>query len=164
MEELLRILEKNARMPIEDIAAMLDKTPEEIAAMMDEAAAKGYIRGYETLVDWEQAGVNLVEAVIELRVTPHKARGFDDIGMTIAQFDEVDTVLLMSGSYDLQVIIKGRSFQEIAIFVAKRLSPAGRRALHPRPALCCAPTSAAAACTWPKNPMKESVPSCDELR
>ena len=50
MEELLRILEKNARMPIEDIAAMLDKTPEEIAAMMDEAAAKGYIRGYETLV------------------------------------------------------------------------------------------------------------------
>ena len=123
MEELLRILEKNARMPIEDIAAMLDKTPEEIAAMMDEAAAKGYIRGYETLVDWEQAGVNLVEAVIELRVTPHKARGFDDIGMTIAQFDEVDTVLLMSGSYDLQVIIKGRSFQEIAIFVAKRLSP-----------------------------------------
>ena len=117
MEELLRILEKNARMPIEDIAAMLDKTPEEIAAMMDEAAAKGYIRGYETLVDWEQAGVNLVEAVIELRVTPHKARGFDDIGMTIAQFDEVDTVLLMSGSYDLQVIIKGHSF------VAKRLSP-----------------------------------------
>ena len=51
MEELLRILEKNARMPIEDIAAMLDKTPEEVAAMMDEAAAKGYIRGYETLVD-----------------------------------------------------------------------------------------------------------------
>ena len=75
MEELLRILEKNARMPIEDIAAMLDKTPEEIAAMMDEAAAKGYIRGYETLVDWEQAGVNPVEAVIEPRVTPHKARG-----------------------------------------------------------------------------------------
>ena len=135
MEELLRILEKNARMPIEDIAAMLDKTPEEIAAMMDEAAAKGYIRGYETLVDWEQAGVNLVEAVIELRVTPHKARGFDDIGMTIAQFDEVDTVLLMSGSYDLQVIIKGRSFQEIAIFVAKRLS------LH-RDQLCAAPLQA----------------------
>jgi len=119
MEELLRILEKNARMPIEDIAAMLDKTPTEVAAMMDEATEKGYIRGYETLIDWEQAGVNL----IELRVTPHKARGFDDIGMTIAQFDEVDTVLLMSGSYDLQVIIKGRSFQEIAIFVAKRLSP-----------------------------------------
>ena len=79
--------------------------------------------GYEALVDWERAGVNLVEAVIELRVTPHKSRGFDDIGTIIAGFDEVDTVLLMSGSYDLQVIIKGRSFQEIALFVAKRLSP-----------------------------------------
>ena len=123
MEELLHILEKNARMPIEDIAAMMDKTPQEVAAMMDEAAAKGYIRGYEALVDWERAGVSLVEAVIELRVTPHKSRGFDDIGTVIAGFEEVDTVLLMSGSYDLQVIIKGRSFQEIAIFVAKRLSP-----------------------------------------
>ena len=104
-----------------------------------------------------------MEAVIELRVTPHKARGFDDIGMTIAQFDEVDTVLLMSGSYDLQVIIKGRSFQEIAIFVAKR-SPRWTMCSPPPPALCCAPTSAAAGCIWPKNPMKESVPSCDELR
>ena len=65
----------------------------------------------------------MVEAVIELRVTPHKSCGFDDIGATIAAFDEVDTVLLMSGGYDLQVIIKGRSFQEIALFVAKRLSP-----------------------------------------
>ena len=87
MEELLRLLEKNARMPIEDIAAMLDKTPQEVAAMMDEAAAKGYIRGYEALVDWERAGVNVVEAVIELRVTQHKSCGFDDIDATIAAFD-----------------------------------------------------------------------------
>ena len=72
MEELLRILEKNARMPIEDIAAMLDKTPEEIAAMMDEAAAKGYIRGYETLVDWEQAGV--IAEIIYFKVCFRKLR------------------------------------------------------------------------------------------
>ena len=123
MEQLLKLLEDNARLPIEDIATMLNKSPAEVAAMIDLARAQGIIKGYKTLVDWEKAGVNRVEAVIELRVTPHKARGFDDIGMTIAQFDEVDTVLLMSGSYDLQVIIKGRSFQEIAIFVAKRLSP-----------------------------------------
>ncbi len=123
MEELLRILEKNARLPIEDIAAMLDKTPTEVAAMMDEAATQGYIRGYEALIDWEAAGVNLVEAVIELHVSPRKSRGFDEIASTIASFDEVDSVLLMSGSYDLQVVIKGRSFQEIALFVAKRLSP-----------------------------------------
>ena len=123
MEQLLRILEKNARLTIEDIAAMLDITPAEVARQMDEAAAKGYIRGYEAMIDWEQAGINVVEAVIELHVSPRKSRGFDEIANVIAGFEEVDTVLLMSGGYDLQVIIKGRSFQEIALFVAKRLSP-----------------------------------------
>ncbi len=123
MEELLRILEKNGRLPIEDIAAMLDKTPTEVATMLDEALEKGYIHGFEALIDWEQAGVNLVEAVIELHVSPRKSRGFDEIASVIASFDEVDSVKLMSGSYDLQVVIKGHSFQEIALFVAKRLSP-----------------------------------------
>ena len=123
MEELLRILEKNGRLPIEDIAAMLDKTPTEVAAMLDEALEKGYIHGFEALIDWEQAGVNLVEAVIELHVSPRKSRGVDEIASVIASFDEVDSVKLMSGSYDLQVVIKGHSFQEIALFVAKRLSP-----------------------------------------
>ena len=123
MEELLRILEKNGRLPIEDIAAMLDKTPTEVAAMLDEALEKGYIHGFEALIDWEQAGVNLVEAVIELHVSPRKSRGFDEIASVIASFDEVDSVKLISGSYDLQVVIKGHSFQEIALFVAKRLSP-----------------------------------------
>ena len=123
MEQLLRILEKNARLPIEDIAAMLDITPAEVARQMDEAAAKCYIRGYEAMIDWEQAGINVVEAVIELHVSPRKSRGFDEIANVIAGFEEVDTVLLMSGGYDLQVVIKGRSFQEIALFVAKRLSP-----------------------------------------
>ncbi|MGN0975911.1 MAG: Lrp/AsnC family transcriptional regulator [Gemmiger sp.] len=123
MEELLRILEKNARLPLEDIAAMLDWPVEEVAAMMDEAVDKGYIRGFEALVDWEKAGVDLVEAVIELHVSPKKSRGFEEIASVIASFDEVDSVLLMSGSYDLQVTIKGRNFQEIAMFVAKRLSP-----------------------------------------
>ncbi len=123
MEELLHILEKNARLPLEDIAAMMNRPAAEVAAMLDAAAAKGYIRGYEALVDWEKAGVNQVEAIIELHVSPKKSRGFDEIASVIASFDEVDSVMLMSGGYDLQVIIKGRSFQEIALFVAKRLSP-----------------------------------------
>lgn len=123
MEELLRLLEKNARMPIEDIAAMLDKTPQEVAAMMDEAAEKGFVRGYEALVDWEKAGVNLVEAVIELHVSPRKSRGFDEIASVIASFDEVDSVMLMSGGYDLGLVMTGDSFQQIAMFVALRLSP-----------------------------------------
>jgi len=80
-------------------------------------------KGYKTLVDWEKAGVNRVEAVIELNVSPKKSRGFDEIAATIAAFDEVESVLLMSGGYDLQLVIKGQTFQEIALFVAKRLSP-----------------------------------------
>ena len=98
MEELLHILEKNARLPVEDIAAMMGKTPAQVATMMDEAVAKGYIRGFEAMIDWEQAGINVVEAVIELHVSPRKSRGFDEIASVIASFDEVDSVLLMSGS------------------------------------------------------------------
>ena len=77
MEELLHILEKNARLPVEDIAAMMGKTPAQVATMMDEAVAKGYIRGFGAMIDWEQAGINVVEAVIELHVSPRKSRGFD---------------------------------------------------------------------------------------
>jgi DNA-binding Lrp family transcriptional regulator len=123
MEQLLKILEDNARLPLEDIAAMLDKSTAEVSAMMDLARAQGLIKGYKTLVDWEKAGINRVEAVIELHVSPKKSRGFDEIATTIASFEEVESVLLMSGGYDLQLTIKGKTFQEIALFVAKRLSP-----------------------------------------
>ena len=88
MEQLLKILENNARLPVEDIATMLNKSPAEVAAMMDLARAQGIIKGYKTLVDWEKAKVNRVEAVIELNVSPKKSRGFDEIAATIASFDE----------------------------------------------------------------------------
>lgn len=123
MERLLKLLEQNGRLSVEDLAAMLDRTPAEVARQMDEAQRLGYIRGWRALVDWEKTGANHVEAVIELRVSPKKNRGFDEIASTIAAFDEVKTLLLMSGGYDLQLIITGKSFQEIALFVAKRLSP-----------------------------------------
>ena len=123
MQELLQILDKNARLPLEDIAAMMDVSAAQAAAMLDEANEKGYIHGYQALVDWEKAGVNQVEAMIELHVSPRKDRGFEEIAAAIAAFEEVDAVMLMSGGYDLLVSIKGKSFQEIALFVAKRLSP-----------------------------------------
>ena len=123
MQELLQILEKNARLSLEDIAAMMDVSAAQAAAMLDEANEKGYIHGYQALVEWEKAGVNQVEAMIELHVSPRKDRGFEEIAAAIAAFEEVDAVMLMSGGYDLLVSIKGKSFQEIALFVAKRLSP-----------------------------------------
>ena len=123
MEQLLKILENNARLPVEDIAAMMDKSAAEVAAMIDLARAQGLIKGFKTLVDWEKADVNRVEAVIEMNVSPKKSRGFEEIAATIASFEEVESVMLMSGGFDLQLIIKGQTFQEIALFVAKRLAP-----------------------------------------
>ncbi len=123
MEEFLRLIEHNPMMPLEDMAVLLGRTPEETAALFDEATARGYIRGYAAYVDWDEAGISRVEAFIELHVSPRKSCGFDEIAGNIAAFDEVDSVLLMSGSYDLLVMITGKSFQEIALFVAKRLSP-----------------------------------------
>lgn len=146
MEELLHILEKNARLPVEDIAAMMGKTPAQVATMMDEAVAKGYIRGFEAMIDWEQAGINVVEAVIELHVSPRKSRGFDEIASVIASFDEVDSVLLMSGSYDLQVIIKATASRKLPCLWQSAFL---RWTMYfPRqPALCYARISAAASCT-----------------
>ena len=123
VSEQVSALHSAASAALPDIYAVLDSTPAEVAAMIDLARAQGIIKGYKTLVDWEKAGVNRVEAVIELNVSPKKSRGFDEIAATIAAFDEVESVLLMSGGYDLQLVIKGQTFQEIALFVAKRLSP-----------------------------------------
>ena len=163
MEQLLRLLENNARLPLEDIAVMLDKPVAEVAAMMDEAAAKGYIKGYKTLVDWEKAGVDMVEAVIELHVSPKKSRGFDEIATTIASFDEVESVLLMSGGYDLQLIIKGKTFQGWPSLWPSACPP-WTTCCPPPPTLCCASTSGRAGCTSWTRSTKESVRYCDGLR
>ena len=122
MEQMLKLLEENGRLSAEELAVLLGITTEEVARRMDEYRSEGLVRGYKALVDWEKAGFNHVQAIIELRVTPKKSRGFDEIATTIARFDEVAGVFLMSGGYDLQVVIRGKSFQEIALFVAKRLS------------------------------------------
>ena len=123
MERILKILEDNARLPLEDIAAMADKTPQEVAAAIDEYAKAGVIKGYKTLIDWDKTDETRVRAIIELKVSPKKDRGFDEIASTIALFPEVDSVMLMSGGYDLSLMMSGKSFQDIALFVAKRLSP-----------------------------------------
>ena len=127
MEQLLKILEDNARLSVEDIATMLNKSPAEVAAMIDLARAQGIIKGYKTLVDWEKAGVNRVEAVIELNVSPKKSRGFDEIAATIAAFDEVESVLLMSGPAAGH---QGPDVPGDRPVCGKAAEPAGRCAVH----------------------------------
>ena len=163
MQELLRILEKNARLSLEDIAAMMDLPADRVAAMMDEANEKGYIHGYQALVDWDKAGINQVEAMIELHVSPRKDRGFEEIAAAIASFEEVDGVMLMSGSYDLLVSIRARASRRLPCLWQSGC-PRWTTCFPPPPALCCAPTSAAGSCSRTKRSTKESVPCCDGLQ
>ena len=123
MERILRILEENARISLEDLAAMVGKTTQEVARQIDLWQEQHVINGYKALIDWDKVDTQRVQAIIELRVSPKRDCGFDEIAATIARFDEVDSVLLMSGGYDLSLVLSGRSFQDIALFVAKRLSP-----------------------------------------
>ena len=123
MEQLLKILEDNARLPIEDIATMLNKSPAEVAAMIDLARAQGIIKGYKALIDWDKTDRNLVSARIEIKVIPKGSMGFEEIAYTISQFREVETCYLMSGGYDLALTISGKTFKDIALFVAHRLAP-----------------------------------------
>jgi len=126
---LLEIIENNARLSIEELAAMTGQTVPEAARELDGYKQNGIIRGTRTLIDWEQVGRpeagcrQDVQAIIEVRVSPKRGRGFDEVAQAIAQLDEVQCVLLMSGGYDLAVTVAGASFQAVALFVAQRLSP-----------------------------------------
>ncbi len=123
MHDVLNIIEKNARLSIEDIAIMTKRTPQQVAQIIDDAEKDKIINGYRTLIDWEKTDAGNIQAIIELKVTPRRDCGFDEIATQIAEFEEVDRVLLMSGGYDLSILVTGKCFQDVAMFVAKRLSP-----------------------------------------
>lgn len=122
MDRLLTLLDENARLTPAQLAAMLNKTEEEVSEAISEYEKAGVIRGYKALINWEKVDENKASALIELRVSPKRDRGFDEIAGRIMQFEEVESVYLMSGGYDLAVKVHGRSMQEIAMFVMRRLS------------------------------------------
>ncbi len=119
---VLKILANNARCSIEDIATMTGLSINEVTADIKELEAAGLIRGYKAVIDWEKLDNAYVSALIELKVIPQDEFGFEKIAETIMKYKEVETVYLMSGSYDLCVIVKGKTFQEVAMFVAKELA------------------------------------------
>ena len=121
--KLLRLLEKNARLSLEQLAVMTGMAPEEVAAEIDRYEREGIIRSYSAIIDWEKTERNYVSALIELKVTPKRDYGFEEIAKTVMAFPEVETVYLMSGGYDLALTVSGESFKDIALFVAHRLSP-----------------------------------------
>ena len=123
MNKLLSILEKNARLTNAQLAAMLGQTEAEVARAIEQLERDGILRGYKALIDWEKTDRDLCTARIELKVTPKSGMGFDELANRIAQFDEVETVYLMSGGYDLALTVHGKTFKDVSLFVSHRLAP-----------------------------------------
>ena len=123
MAKLLRLLEQDCTLTHEQLASMTDMTVADVKAAIQRYEADKTILGYQAIVDWDRTDREAVTALIEVKVTPQRGDGFDRVAERIYQYDEVESVYLMSGGYDLQLVIKGQTFQEIALFVAKRLSP-----------------------------------------
>lgn len=119
---ILEILENNSRISVEDLAAMLGKTPEDIMEAMAEMEEETIICGYSTLINWDKTDREYVTAMIEVKVTPQRDRGFDKIAERIYGFDEVKSVYLMSGGFDLLVMMEGKNIREISFFISNKLS------------------------------------------
>ena len=122
MDKLLKLMCKNSQFSTAELAAMLGEPEDYIKAQIKEYENKGVIKGYQAIVNWEDMDDSFVEALIELRVAPKKETGFDDIAEMCMAFDEVESVYLMAGVYDLALIVRGQTMQDIAMFVAKKLS------------------------------------------
>ncbi len=121
--KLLKLLSKNARYTVNELSVMTGLSENEVKSQVAEMEREGLIRGYKAVIDWERLDSAMVSAIIELKVEPQPDVGFEQIAEDVKKYSEVETVYLMSGGYDLCVIVKGKTFQEVAMFVAKQLAP-----------------------------------------
>lgn len=122
-EKILKTLAKDGRIAAADLAIMLGSNEADVVTAIAEMEADKIICGYPTLIDWDKLSDEKVTALIELKVTPQRGQGFDKIAERIYKFDEVESVYLMSGGFDLTVIIRGKSMREVASFVSAKLAP-----------------------------------------
>ena len=121
--EMLTLLEQNGRHSYDKLAMMLDLSEEEVKQTIAELEKDKVILRYPTLIDWDKIqGNDLVTAMIDVKVTPQRDVGFDEIAERIYRFPEVKSVYLMSGAYDLSVTIEGKTIKEVAFFVSQKLS------------------------------------------
>jgi len=120
--ELLKLLSRNARYTVEELADMMGKNEEEVKSEMKALEKEGIIRGYKAVIDWEKLDAAYVSAIVELNVVPKADLGFEEVARRIMAFHEVESVYLMSGVYDLNVVVKGKTLQDVARFVARELA------------------------------------------
>lgn len=122
MDQILSLLEENARLTTGQLSVMLDKSKEEIKAKIEDYEDNGTILGYKAIIDWDKTEREYVTALIEIKVTPIKEQGFDKVAKRICQYPEVRSLFLMSGGFDLAVTIEGKTMREVALFVAEKLA------------------------------------------
>lgn len=120
--EILKLLNKNARYSAGDIATMLNISTDEVNDSIKQLEKDGLIRGYKAVIDWEKLDSAYVSAIIEINVVPKVGLGFEEVAEKIMKYPEVESVYLMSGVYDLNVVVKGKTLHDIARFVAKELA------------------------------------------
>ncbi len=122
-KQILLTLETDSKIDLKELAVLLGTDETEIANEVAAMEKEQIICGYHTLIDWDKAGVELVNALIEVRVTPQRDQGFDKVAERIYNYPEVSAVYLISGGYDLMVTMEGQTLQEISRFVSSRLAP-----------------------------------------
>lgn len=122
MDKILKILEDNANLSLEQLAVMCQKEVGDLKAYIKEQEENGVILGYKTMIDWDKTDREYVSALIEVKITPQRDRGFDRVAERIYNYPEVQSLYLMSGAYDLAVLIEGKTMREVAYFVAQKLA------------------------------------------
>ena len=122
-EEILEAIEKNSRIDLKDLAVMLEKDEDAIAAAIRQMEDEKIICGYHTLINWDKMYTDKVTALIEVKAAPQRGRGFDKIAERIYQYKEVKSFYLMSGGFDFTVVIEGSTMKEVALFVGQKLAP-----------------------------------------
>ena len=124
MEEILNILDKEkGNVSRAKIAQMLGMEEKEVADKIEKMEKENVIVGYKTIVNWDKTDKDVVVALIDLRITPQRGKGFDKVAERIYKYPQVKSLYLMSGAYDLSVTIEGKSMKEVALFVAQKLAP-----------------------------------------
>ena len=122
MDRLIELLKTNARLSNSELAVMLAKTEQEVAQDIQKLEDDGIIKGYTAIVDESAYDPNSVFALIELKVTPQSQSGFDEIARQISEYEQVEAVRLMSGTYDIIVEVTGKNIRDISMFVSQRLA------------------------------------------
>jgi len=121
-KKILSLLEKDARMTYAEIAAVIGSDEASVKAEINEMEKAGIICGYKGIIDWEKVAADRVSAIIELKVAPKAGLGFEEVAERISKYPEVESVSLMSGAYDLNVVVRGKTFQEVSMFVSRELA------------------------------------------